>query len=104
MTDEATETESRTEAGGQVDPLISLRITDGTKLTQKVNMFGDGEDGYFMQQYTLYADDNETGVSMTVEGHMGKNDTTRTFFVGDKEFKEVKDAFIAAGHEWLKAS
>lgn len=93
-----------TEAGGQVDPLVSLRITDNTKLTQKAVMFGEATNGYFFQQYTLYADDNKTGVSMKVEGHIGKNDTTRTFFVGDNEFNEVKDAFIAAGHEWLKAS
>jgi len=101
---EKTKPETSNAVAGPVDLLVSLRITDDTELTKKANMFGDGKDGYFMQLYTLYADDKETGVSMTVEGHMGKSDTTRIFFAAGSEFDEIKDAFVAAGHEWLRAS
>ena len=104
MQTETTKDENGTDVGGRVDPLVSLRITDDTELTQKADMFGDGPDGYFMQQYTLYADEKDTGVSMTVEGHMGKDDATRIFFAAGQGFDDIKDVFVAAGHKWLRAS
>ncbi len=53
------ESESNAEAVSPVDALVSLTITDQTKLTQQAKMFGDGEDGYFMQQDTLRSQNNK---------------------------------------------
>lgn len=78
------------------------KITNETKITTQVIMFGDGANGYFIQSYRLYVDDQEIGVIMKVEGHQGKDDTKRWFEVlGMPEtFDNIKDAFVAAGWEW----
>ena len=83
---------------------VSLTITDDTDLTQQAEMFGDGEAGYFMQQYSLYADDQETGVTMLITGNLGQDNTSRTFTANGDDFDNPKDAFIAAGHKWAKVS
>jgi hypothetical protein len=87
-----------------VERFVSLTITDKTKLTQQVIMFTDGETGHFTQQYELCADDEKTGVTMIIEGNSGKNNTKRTFFANGNNYKKPENAFIAAGHKWLKES
>jgi hypothetical protein len=87
-----------------VDALVSLRITDDTKLGRKAIMFGDGEDGYFMQQHQIFADDHDTGVTMLVTGNLGKDNTTRTFEFGGQDFEKIQDAFRAAGHDVVSSN
>lgn len=101
---ETTNVDSNAEVANPVEPIVSLLITNDTELTQKANMFGDGEDGYFMQEYSLFADDKKTGVTMLVTGNMGKDNTERKFTVNGKDYDIAKDAFIAAGHVWSRAS
>ena len=39
---------------------------------------------------------------MLVSGKLGAETVKRTFFINDKKFDNAKDAFEAAGYEWLK--
>jgi hypothetical protein len=86
----------------KMEKVVSLQITDKTKLTQQAIAFADGANNSFVQTHTLFADDKETDVIMFVFGNIGGKNTKRTFLVKDKEFDNVKDAFEAAGYEWLK--
>lgn len=78
----------------------SLTITDDSKLTQKAEMFGDGQDGFFTQLYSIFADDNETGVTMLVSGNHGQDTITKIFSYDGCDFDNIAGAFIAAGHKW----
>lgn len=49
-----------------------MKITSETKLTQKAQMFADGEGGSFMQAYELFADGKPTDVGIVVRGRLGK--------------------------------
>lgn len=77
-----------------------MKITNETILTQKGTMFTDGEDGYFMQQYDLYRDEEKIGISMVIEGNRGRENLERTFNFENQEFKSVKEVFEAAGYIW----
>lgn len=75
-----------------------MKITNETKLTQQSTMFADGANSYFLQTYELSADDKELEITMTVEGNLGKNNTTRSF----NGFDTLKEACEEAGHEWCR--
>ena len=92
------------ESGGPVDPLVSLRITDDTKLERQSIMFGDGEDGYFMQQHKIFANGHDTGVTMLVTGNFDQGNNSRTFEFGGQDFKKIQDAFRAAGHDVVSSN
>lgn len=79
-------------------------INNSTKLMQQAICFADGKDGYFQQTHSLFADDKKTGIIINVTGNCGKKNTKRIFFVEDKTFEDVKDAFIAAGYKWEKTA
>jgi len=76
-----------------------MKINDDTKLTQMGMMFSDGEDKYFCQEYGLLADGEQTGVTIVIQGNVGKKNTTRAFHVAEKSFDNLKEALKFAGHE-----
>ena len=71
-----------------------MEINEDTKLTQQFVCFTDGRDGYFTEEFAIFADDKETGVSMIVDSE------GRAFIHDDKVFKTVKEAFEHAGYKW----
>lgn len=91
-------------SGVGVDAVVSLRITGDTELKSRAVMFGDGAKGYFTQQHEVFADGQATGVTMLVTGHVGQNDTKRTFSANGEDFDGVHDALRAAGHDVACAS
>lgn len=81
-----------------------MKITEETKFSKRAVMFGDGKNGYFMQAYTLFADDIDTGVEILVTGNLGKNNTKQVFTAKDQagedvEFEDYKEALRFAGHD-----
>jgi hypothetical protein len=75
-----------------------MHITKDTLLTQRALMFADGDDNYFMQQYEIKIDGDFSGVTMTVSGNLGQNNTTRVFNTRHESFNDLASALLDAGH------